>query len=92
MHHVEVLARLVEKTESDAATGVEILLDQNLFQFILYTFEKEDYWVSARIQEGLGRGQRTHAIFGRNELALVAMHRSYREAIGRQPDEVLTPL
>lgn len=65
---------------------------QQLFEFILYTFEKEDYWVSARIQRAIGAEGRRHSVFGRNEPTLADMHRSYREALGRDAAEVLTPL
>ncbi len=67
-------------------------LAHDLFAFILFTFEKEDYRASAGIQAGLRTGLATHSILGRNELAIADMHRSYREAIGRDPGEILSPL
>lgn len=51
------------------------------FEFIVKVVEEEDYWVSANVQRNLNTGLRQRATFGRNEPALINMHRAFAEAV-----------
>jgi phenylpropionate dioxygenase-like ring-hydroxylating dioxygenase large terminal subunit len=62
------------------------------FEFIFSVVEHEDYRVSQSVQRSFSSGLCDYTIFGKNEPSLVHMHRAFREAIGRDPAEVLRPL
>ena len=62
------------------------------FEMIFSVVEHEDYRVSASVQRSFSSGLCEYTVFGKNEPSLVHMHRAFREAIGRDPAEVLRPL
>ncbi len=48
---------------------------QDHFNFIVKVVADEDYWVSGNLQKNMNTGLRTVTTFGRNEPALINMHR-----------------
>ena len=53
------------------------------FEFIVKVVANEDYWVSANVQKNMNTGLRTRTTFGRNEPALINMHRAFSAALNR---------
>ena len=51
------------------------------FEFIVKVVSDEDYWVSGNIQKNMNTGLRTLTTFGRNEPALINMHRAFAAAV-----------
>lgn len=55
---------------------------QTHFQFIRDVVDKEDYWVSANVQKSLTSNIRPFNTFGRNEPALINMHKAFLRGVG----------
>jgi len=60
---------------------------QDHFEFIREVVDKEDYWVSANVQRSLNAGLKPYNTFGRNEPALINMHRAFSRGAGIEPTE-----
>jgi nitrite reductase/ring-hydroxylating ferredoxin subunit len=70
---------------ANEAARAEIDASVKLF---MYAVEKEDNWVCARIQSGLGSGGNENFVFGRNELGLHRLHDSIDYYLNASSDEV----
>lgn len=55
---------------------------QDHFEFIREVVDKEDYWVSARVQKTLNAKIKPFNTFGRNEPSLINMHKAFARGIG----------
>ena len=51
------------------------------FDFIWQVVEQEDYWAGRCVQQSLNSGLVNETTFGRNEPALINMHRALRDAV-----------
>jgi carnitine monooxygenase subunit len=60
---------------------------QTHFEFIRNVVDKEDYWVSANVQKGLNANIKPFNTFGRNEPALINMHKAFLRGVGLTPEE-----
>jgi hypothetical protein len=58
------------------------------FDYIFGVVEHEDYWVSSNVMKGFNSGLHPYSIFGRNEPALMFLHKTLHAAIGLDPDEI----
>lgn len=58
------------------------------FDYIFSVVEHEDYWVSSNVMKGFNSGLHPYSIFGRNEPALMFLHKTLHAAIGLDPDEI----
>jgi Ring hydroxylating alpha subunit (catalytic domain) len=70
---------------ANEAARAEIDASVKLF---MYAVEKEDNWVCARIQSGLGSGGNENFVFGRNELGLHRLHDSIDYYLNASSDAV----
>ena len=57
------------------------------FEFIREVVDKEDYWVSANVQRSLSANIKPFSTFGRNEPALINMHKAFLRGVGITPEE-----
>jgi hypothetical protein len=57
------------------------------FEFIREVVDKEDYWVSANVQKALSANIKPFSTFGRNEPALINMHKAFLRGVGITPEE-----
>lgn len=57
------------------------------FEFIREVVDKEDYWVSANVQKSLSANIKPFSTFGRNEPALINMHKAFLRGVGITPEE-----
>lgn len=60
---------------------------QDHFEFIRNVVADEDYWVSGNVQKSLNANIRPFNTFGRNEPALINMHKAFQRGIGLSADE-----
>jgi carnitine monooxygenase subunit len=60
---------------------------QDHFEFIRDVVDKEDYWVSANVQKSLSANIKPFSTFGRNEPALINMHKAFLRGVGITPEE-----
>ncbi|HEX7646481.1 MAG TPA: hypothetical protein VF450_03620, partial [Noviherbaspirillum sp.] len=60
---------------------------QTHFEFIRHVVDKEDYWVSANVQKALNANIKPFNTFGRNEPALINMHKTFLRGVGLMPEE-----
>jgi carnitine monooxygenase subunit len=60
---------------------------QDHFEFIRDVVDKEDYWVSANVQKSLSANIKPFSTFGRNEPALINMHKAFLRGVGITPQE-----
>jgi carnitine monooxygenase subunit len=58
---------------------------QDHFEFIRDVVDKEDYWVSANVQKSLSANIKPFSTFGRNEPALINMHKAFLRGVGITP-------
>ncbi len=56
------------------------------FEFIVFVVDKEDYWVSGNVQKSLNAKRKKFSTFGKNEPALINMHRNFLTSMGIDPD------
>ena len=59
---------------------------QENFEFIVFVVDKEDYWVSGNVQKSLNAKRKQFSTFGKNEPALINMHRNFLTSMGIDPD------
>jgi carnitine monooxygenase subunit len=60
---------------------------QDHFEFIRDVVDKEDYWVSANVQKSLSANIKPFSTFGRNEPALINMHKAFLRGVGITPEQ-----
>ncbi len=60
---------------------------QDHFEFIRDVVADEDYWVSGNVQKSLNPNIKPFNTFGRNEPALINMHKAFLRGAGMVPEE-----